>query len=129
MIRYNADLQQLADVAAREEDFFCASYYGRVDGPCAFSWVGYEGPTFVYLGRYEDSMERATSMPYLYLLQGEEVISVCSEISFKVIRQVKHRNCFPHGKRLFHQHELCLGDLRLSDNEYYYSSDIVKACE
>ena len=85
MIRHNAHIQKLADDAAREEDFFCASYYGRINGPCAFSRVGYDGPTFVYHGQHRDSLERATGMPYLFLVQGEEVVSVCDEISFEII--------------------------------------------
>ena len=129
MIRNNAHIQKLADDAAREEDFFCASYYGRIDGPCAFSRVGYDGPTFVYHGQYTDSLERATGLPYLFLVQGEEVVPVCDEISFEIIDQVKHPNRFPHGKRLFHQHELKLQDYGISEKERRYSSEIVYACK
>ena len=53
MVRHNAHMQKLADDTAREEDFFCVSYYGRIDGPCAFSSVGYEGPTYVYFAQLD----------------------------------------------------------------------------
>ena len=129
MIRHNAHIQKLADDAAREEDFFCASYYGRIDGPCAFSRVGYDGPTFVYHGQHRDSLERATGLPYLFLVQGEEVVSVCDEISFEIIEQVKHPNRFPHGKRLFLQHQRKFEDPSAPEKERRYSSEIVHACQ
>ncbi len=128
MIRHNAHIQKLADDATREEDFFCASYYGRIDGPCASRGSAMmDRPSSI-----TDSIEipwRGQRDCLVFFSFRERRGAVCDEISCEIIEQVKHLDRFPQGKRLFFQHQRKLEDSSTSEKERRYSSEIVHACQ
>lgn len=55
--------------------------------------------------------------------------SVCGELSFEILGQVKYPNGFPHGKHLFLMHQRKLEDSSTSEKERRYSSEIIHACQ
>lgn len=67
-MRYNEEIQALADQCAREDDLFCfAAYIGR----CQDFHVMH-GDIFVFSPMYEDSIPRSDGMPhYITVMDGE----------------------------------------------------------
>ena len=74
-------MQEAADLQAQKDGYFCASYIGRY------------GNTFVYAGRYIDTIPRMMSLPHIIFYHGGECWSSQRGIFSmrKLFRAIKER--------------------------------------
>ena len=100
-MRYNEQIQALADQCAREDDLFCfAAYIGR----CQDFYV-LHGDIFVFQPMYEDNIPRDDGFPqYITVLDGEADLH-CDSYTLEIYDHPIKRYNNAQGRQIFKNYE------------------------
>lgn len=112
-MRYNKEIQKLADQCAQEEDYLCASYLGQYKN------------SFVFEPMYEDNSPRCTGFPCLIFVQ-DGVAALWQELDLcSVYKKTHYRGAA--GRRIVERYRrmIRLNNFRSEEHRNYICSIIV----
>jgi len=116
MKRFNKELQDKADIFAKENGYFCATYIGR--------WNN----CFVFHPCYKKSLPRMLCFPALILLHEDGRIEEEQDLySLTIMAEMKRRYLW-RGRKLFKKYQEMIYSLKVGDEDREYAKMIVNAC-
>ena len=112
-MRFNKEIQTLADACARKYGFFCASYLGRT------------GEEFVFASCHADSECRCNGLPNLVIVENGEARFARRVEDFRYLKAVRRRD-YRKGREIFREFERKVYENDFAnDGERSYVCDIV----
>lgn len=111
-MRYNKEIQKLADECAQEEDYLCASYMGRYKD------------SFMFEPMYEDNFPRCTGLPCIIFVK-DGVASFWRELGLSDVYK-NMRNIGSAGRRIAKRYRQMLKeDACESEEQREYISSVL----